>query len=737
MDPVSSSIKSSKPVYLCTIWHMHQPYYKDLVKGEYRLPWVRMHGIKDYFDMVSILRGFPSIRQNFNLVPCLLEQILDYTENQTKDSYLDLSLKPANTLNQQERRRILHYFFFAEWENMVKPYPRYWQLLKKRGFQADDRQIENVERIFKPQDLLDLQVFFNLTWFDPLFKRTDPFPQALLQKGENFTEEEKGLLLQKQIEVMKSIVPEYRDMSATGQIEISTTPFYHPILPLLCNTSRARDTCPKIELPKNQFIHPEDARKQIEMAAAYHEKLFGKKPVGMWPSEGSVSEEIIPIIVDSGIRWIATDEEILIYSMLQTLVKEKKEKKDFLYKPYRIEVDGRSLNMIFRDHGLSDLIGFVYSKWNPEDAAQDLIQHIHRIREAAIADQEAPLVTIILDGENAWEHYKNDGWDFFTELYTLLSRDPLIRTITAQDYLDRFPPKETLPRLHAGSWINHNFRIWIGHEEDNLSWDYLYETREFLSRTLREKKENLDPQKIETAWKEIYIAEGSDWNWWYGDDHSSQNDRDFDELYRKHLANVYTLMGEEPPDKLLVPIIRKKKVEVTSEISAFMHPTIDGAITNYYEWISAALYDISAVGGTMHQTDSIVQRIYYGFDLQNFYLRLDTSQRLNQAIFQDLTFQVHFMEPKGLRIVMEFPEDKASARLFQDGKELEPIKEVAKTKIIELGIPFKKLGVSVNDRVSFFVLVKRKNMELEKWPMGPSLSFLVPSADFEKIMWSV
>jgi alpha-amylase/alpha-mannosidase (GH57 family) len=716
---------------------MHQPYYKDLVSGVYRLPWVRMHGIKDYLDMVAILRDFPAIRQNFNLVPCLLEQILDYGKKQAKDAFLDLSLKPAEDLDRQERIQLLHWFFFAEWENMIKPYPRYWQLLKKRGFTADQEQLEKVEKIFKPQDYLDLQVYFNLTWFDPLFKRTDPFLQSLLQKGENFSEEEKGLLLEKQIEIMNAIVPEYREMWASGQIEVSTTPFYHPILPLLCNTNRARDACPQIQLPRHHFVHPEDARKQVEMAVDYHEKLLGKRPSGMWPSEGSVSEEIVPIVADAGIQWIATDEEVLFYSMMPALVIEKKEKKDFLYKPYRVTVDGRSLDILFRDHGLSDLIGFVYSKWNPKTAAKDFIGHLHRIREATITAQKAPLVTIILDGENAWEHYKNDGWDFFTEFYTRLSNDPLIKTTTAQDYLKLFPPTETLPRLHAGSWINHNFRVWIGHGEDNKSWDYLYETREFLTQMEQKNKGTLDPKKLEMAWKEIYIAEGSDWNWWYGDDHSSANDRDFDELYRKHLANVYTLMGEEPPDKLLIPILQEKEVAITSEITSFIQPAIDGIVSNYYEWMSAALYDISSVGGTMHQADSILRRIYYGFNLENLFLRLDTSHRLDQDLFKELTFQVHFMEPPGKRIIMEFTGEALHGQLIQKDKSSEPLTDVACDRIIELGIPFNKLQVPAGQRVSFFVMVKRKNLELEKWPMGGYLSFQVPSEDFEAIMWSV
>ncbi len=725
------------PLYLSMIWHMHQPYYKDLVTGEYRLPWVRMHGIKDYFDMVSMLREFPSIHQNFNLVPCLLEQIEDYTEHQAKDFITDLTLKPAKTLEKAERLLILHNFFFAEWENMIKPYPRYWHLLKKRGFQTDEDRLEKVEIIFSEQDFLDLQVWFNLTWFDPLFKRTDPFLQKLLQKGEGFTEEEKGLLMQKQIEVMRMIVPEYRALSESGQVEISTTPFYHPILPLLCNTGRARDACPQIALPRHSFIHPEDARRQIEMAVSYHEKLFGAKPVGMWPSEGSVSEEVVPIISDAGIRWIATDEEILTCSLLPSMVKEKKEKKDFLFQPYRVEVDGRELSILFRDHGLSDLIGFVYSRWDPADAAKDFLHHLHQIRNATVSAQRAPLVTVILDGENAWEHYRNDGWDFFHELYSRLSDDPLIETTTVRDYLDRFPPQETLPRLHAGSWINHNFRVWIGHEEDNLSWDVLYETREFLVRTEREKKESIDPEKLEAAWKEIFIAEGSDWNWWYGDDHSSQNDRDFDELYRKHLANVYTLMGENPPDKLFLPILREKGVEITSEITAFMYPAIDGQVTNYYEWIPAALYDVSTVGGTMHQADSLIRRIYYGFDLDTFYLRMDPTRNLDSELFQSLTFQVHFVNPPEVRIVAFFEEGKLRAKLLRGEEQGRELSMLAYDRIIEMGIPFARLNVGVGEQVSFFILVKRAQVELEKWPLGAYLSFQVPSKDFEAIMWSV
>ena len=731
--------RPSDPVYLAVVWHMHQPYYKDLVTGEYRLPWVRMHGIKDYYDMPAILRDYPEIRQNFNLVPCLLEQILDYAENQAKDRFLDLSLKPADRLSPAERIEILQCFFFAEWENMIKPYPRYWQLLKKRGFDASPERLEKVEKLFKPQDFLDLQVYFNLTWFDPLFKRSDPFLASLLRKGEGFTEEDKGLLLRKQIEVLGKIVPEYRALADAGQIELSTTPYYHPILPLLCNTDRARDACPQIALPRRPFVHPEDARAQVEAAVAMHERLFGRRPRGMWPSEGSVSEEIVPIVADAGIRWMATDEEILACSLERDAGAAPRDKKEFLYRPYRVEAAGRSVDMVFRDHGLSDLIGFVYAKWNPAAAAEDFVGHLLRIRDAAAGSSDPPLVTVILDGENAWEHYPNDGWDFFTELYTRLSREKRIRTTTIGDYLERFAGRGRLSRLHAGSWINHNFRIWIGHEEDNRAWDALSDTRDFLVRAQRERGDALDPRTLERAWKEIYVAEGSDWNWWYGDDHSSSNDAAFDELYRKHLANVYTLLGEEPPDALLLPFRREKRAALTSEITAFLKPTIDGEVTNYYEWIAAALYDVSTVGGTMHQADSIVRRIYYGFDAENLFLRFDPSRRMDPSLLHDLTFQVHFVEPEGLRLVLEFGDGAVRARLLERDNHAAPRAEVraAWGRIVEAALPFRDLGVAVDDRVGFLILVKRGDVELEKWPLAAYLSFRVPSPEFERIMWSV
>ncbi|HXW69685.1 MAG TPA: hypothetical protein VEJ88_08745, partial [Dissulfurispiraceae bacterium] len=307
---------AGKPLSVAFLWHMHQPYYKDPFTGVYRLPWVRLHGVKDYLDMVTILSDFPDIRQTFNLVPSLLEQIVDYTDNSATDTYLQLSLKSPSDLTESEKQFIIENFFYANWDTMIKPLTRYYELLLKRGVRITKSDIERAARYYDDRDIRDLQVLFNLAWIDPMFRNEgDPFLQGLMKKGRDFTEEEKKLLLAKQLEILRKIIPAYKKMSDSGQIELSVTPFYHPILPLLWDTNSARTAMSNVNLPKKRFSHPEDAVRQIEMATGYFERLFGKKPAGMWPSEGSVSEDVVRAIHDAGIKWIATDEEVLARSL--------------------------------------------------------------------------------------------------------------------------------------------------------------------------------------------------------------------------------------------------------------------------------------------------------------------------------------------------------------------------------------------------------------------------------------
>jgi alpha-amylase/alpha-mannosidase (GH57 family) len=733
---------SDHPLSIAFVWHMHQPYYKDDMTGSYILPWVRLHGIKDYYDMPALLDDFPDIHQTFNLVPSLVKQVLDYVENSATDKFLDLTLKPANELNQDDKLFLLKHFFMANWDTMIKPYPSYWQLLDRRGYSVSSNDLQEATRYFTPQDYLDLQVWFNLTWFDPFFKKSDSFLRELVQKGSSFTENEKTLLVQKQREVMALIIPEYKRLSEMGRIELTTTPFYHPILPLLYDTDLAKVAVPDIHLPIARFAHPEDAKVQVERAIAYHEKLFGSRPAGMWPAEGSVAEEIIPIFADEGIKWIGTDEGVLARSLGIQIERDfsgAMKNLDVLYKPYLAGKGEKSVSIVFRDHTISDLIGFVYSKWDYKNAVNDLITRLHRVRQGL--SQGPHLVSIIVDGENAWEHYQNDGRDFFLYLYERLSKEQWLRCVTVAEYLKENPAQVCIERLHAGSWINANFRVWIGHEEDNRAWDLLAQTRQALTDYA---SKDGDPAKIARAWEEIYIAEGSDWCWWYGDDHYTENDEEFDLLFRTHLMNVYRIIGLDVPDDLQISILREdRKALPTVELTAFISPTIDGQVTNYFEWLPAGHYNVTQGGGAMHRVASIIEHIYYGFDLKNMFIRLDPSGNLKDEKVADLAFFINFLNPRGLDIEVRIvPQDqRVSATLFrgENGNRHQEItiNTIAANDIIELAVPFDMIGVKPNDEVQIFVTVERAGSEVEKWPYRGYIQFKVPTEDFEAMMWQV
>ncbi len=508
---------------------MHQPYYLDLATGQMRLPWVRLHGIKDYLDMVKILEHYPNIRQTFNLVPSLIEQIQAYSDG-VQDTWQVLSYKKASELSVQEKDFIRDNFFSAHLRNIISLYPRYYQLYLKKQERGE----------FTPQDYLDLQVWFNLAWFDPILKKSLTTLKAVIAKARNFNEEDKRKVLEAQIEVLKETLPVYKKYQDSGQIEVTTTPYYHPITPLLYNTNIAREANRSAHLPRDNFNYPEDAQSQIRQAVELYQKTFGCPLRGMWPSEEAVSEHILPFFAQSGIKWIVADEEIMLRSI------HKKRSPENLYKPYLLKREEGEFSAVFRDRNLSDLIGFVYHGLTEHAAVADFIGHLHNIAKGAKGKD--CLVTIAMDGENAWEYYRNDGWDFLSHLYKCLSDDKLIQTVTVSEYLNKFPAQDNIRRLSAGSWIYGNFNKWIGQEQKNRAWEYLAVARRELKRASEHQSVRVQAD-MEKAWKQMYICEGSDWFWWYGD-----NNKDFDELYRRHLSNFYRFLGQEPPEYLNRPI---------------------------------------------------------------------------------------------------------------------------------------------------------------------------------------
>jgi len=732
------------------LWHMHQPYYKRLDTGEHVMPWVRLHGTKDYLDMPLLVEECPGMKATFNLVPSLLEQIGEFAEGNAKEKSLEISRKPASLLTEGDRRTMIRDFFRANHDHMIAPFPRYEELYSRRVWARNEDELSRTMNRFSVDDLRDLQVWFNLSWIDPLLRKRDPFLQALVSKGSLFTEEEKKRLLETRRNILRQIVPTYQRLQEEGHIEISTTPFYHPILPLVYDTDFGRRPRPETPLPGKRFHHPGEASHQIRSACEYHRRLFGTAARGMWPSEGSVCPEIIPLFSDSGISWIATDEEILALSLENTTFKRDREgsltpeNARRLYKPYRVRKDGGEVTVFFRDHQLSDLIGFQYAGWDPEDAAEDLTGRLRAIHSSLPPEGGPWVVSIILDGENCWEFYPDDGLPFLRRLYRNLVSDPLLAPVTPSGFLEQSGDLPLLNDLYTGSWINHDFHIWIGDEEDRVSWEYLSRTYSEVTEKIRKEEDKIPPDAASLALKSLRVAEGSDWNWWYGDDHSSGMDEEFDALYRSHLMQAYHAVGLDIPPKLLIPITGKRRGGDLEEPQAFLHPEIDGRDTSYFEWLAAGVYE--ATSGSMHRSRHSIRRVFFGFDLENLYIRIDPTPDLRMFLKRTAaTFVAAIHDPTPWRIRINLsPEaaDPPEAQCYRESGDggwsyVFSLETVAYRRILEISLPFQSLELKPGMVIHFQVILQSCDREMERCPAGIPLQIVVPDSDFEKSLWFV
>lgn len=728
------------PVSLALFWHQHQPYYPDRVGGENLMPWVRLHGTKDYWGMAWHVKEVPEFRCSINLVPSLLQQLQAYTVDGASDRHLDVSRIPADGLSETDARYVLDNFFMANLENMIRPYKRYYELHQKRGQDPVDRALKR----FSERDLRDLQIWNNLTWMHPILFEIDSDLKAFLQKGQNWTEADKAWLLRKQLAVLGQIVPLHRELMESGQLELTTTPFYHPIMPLLWDKRSARQAMPNCGLPKYLDSYRDDVLLHLKKGIAYFEKLFGAKPVGMWPSEGSVSQEIVAAIADAGIEWIATDEEILAASTNGWVSRDASgflRHPEMLYRPWRLEEHGRPLNIIFRDHALSDLIGFQYQRSDPKHAADDLLGRLDGIgRSVEQANGGRPaLVPVILDGENCWEYYADGGVQFLRTLYRGCVSHPRIRPQRVRDYLAEYPASDRIGHLFAGSWINHDFYIWIGHSEDCAAWDLLHQTREFLKQVQAAGKAPADV--LERAWEEIYIAEGSDWYWWFGDDHSSAQDALFDQLFRKHLKNVYILLKVPYPAQLDRPIKSGGQRPVHTEPKGFLKVKVDGRRT-YFEWINAAKYVAGSERGTMTMvTPGVIREVYFGFDRTRLLLRIDTADRADDELTELDEIRIGFAQPADVEVrVAGFRGGQLHGEVLRDRSpewEATAGVEVAVGKILEVAVPLSSLPLSGTDPVEFWLETWSGDQCLDRLPREGLFTMVAPSADYEQQMWQV
>ncbi len=622
-EPVTSTTagQASKPdpgFYVMLMWHQHQPFYPKDENGVYTRPWVRAHATKDYYDMAAMVEKYPDITATFNLTPVLLLQLEDLA-NGAKDVYWVKAETPAGELTDADKRFLLERFFDVN-PKIIARFPRFQELSTART----GREVDELVATWTEQDFRDLQVLFNLAWTDPDFLAVEPL-NSLVARGSDFTEADKSILFAEHLRIIQEVIPLHARLWEEGAIEVTTTPFAHPILPLIADTSLALVGDPAARLPQERFREIPDADQQVIRGLDVAERLLGRRPSGMWPGEGSVAQLVMSLFSKNGVQWVATGEDVLAKSLdIGSFTRDAfdtVEQADLLYRPWEATLTRNPpVPMFFRDVRISDQLGFEYSGMTGEDAAADFMNRLQNIHDsvdvqAAREAGQPYVVSVILDGENAWENYENDGKDFLNAMYRSLSEADWVSTITPSQYLDRFNEPEGLGEVFPAAWFQPNFATWIGEEEEATAWDYLYAVRDDLRRA--EQSGDFDDEPLAAAFEKMLLAEGSDWFWWYGADQDSGDDGYFDRAYRELLGQVYDALGQERPAFVNVPIIPERPAVADQSPTDLLTITVDGDLS---DWEGAGRYKFE---------DSDVDSLFWAFDKENLYLRVDQNPILS------------------------------------------------------------------------------------------------------------
>jgi len=543
-------------VVLC--WHMHQPVYRDLHSNQYQLPWTYLHGIKDYVDMVAHLEAEPKAKAVVNFAPTLLEQIDDYAiqlnnyltqctdpkdaERFIHDPFLAALVKHplapfSQTADLPEHEARLHFIELclrANEERLIQRFVPYQKLVKMVAWLKEK---PDVLEYLSDQYFVDLIVWYHLAWMGETVRRSDSRVNALMKKASGFDQADRRQLIELIHEIMSGLIPRYRALADKKQIELSATPYAHPIVPLLLDVKTAAEAMPNVVLPTcGEYPGGQErVRWHVQKAFTVFQKYFGRIPQGFWPSEGGVSEAAIRELEKHGIRWVATGHGVLHNSLIKCGLLEQP-----THRAYRLP--NSKVSCFFRDDHFSDLVGFEFFKWHADDAVAHLIHHLENIGNHLPPDQH--VVSIILDGENAWEYYPENGYYFLSALYKKLADHPHLELSTFSENLTTGVTE--LPKLVAGSWVYGSFSTWIGSTDKNRGWDMLIEAKRVYDRVIN----TLSTTQRQLAEQQLAICEGSDWCWWFGDYNSTNTVHDFDRLYRLHLTQLYYVLKQEPPEYL-------------------------------------------------------------------------------------------------------------------------------------------------------------------------------------------
>jgi alpha-amylase/alpha-mannosidase (GH57 family) len=678
---------------------MHQPRYVHPVTRRPVLPWVRLHASSGYLDMARALERHPRARVTVNFVPSLVEQIESMLAGE-RDDLERIAEKHTDALDEGERALVSARSFSVRWNRCIEPRPRYAELLALRG-----------SRAFRVDELRDLQCLFLLSWLGFAAREDEPAIGQLDEKGRGFSEDDKAVLIAAARKAAGAVLPAWRRLAERGQVELSTSPYYHPILPLLLDTEAARRSRPDDELP-TRFSRAGDALEQIKLAQAAHERAFGQKAQGMWPPEGCLSPEAVALYGEAGVEWLASDEDVL-HRSLDGEVPPRAKTRFWRH---------AGVDLVFRDRDLSDRIGFRYSDVPAAEAVADLLGGAKNAGDDGV-------VGIFLDGENAWEAYPRRGADFLDALYGALEREESqgkLRSRTIGEARAERAGGGELKKLWSGSWIDANFRIWIGDSDKNRAWALLGRARDRLQAA---EEGGLDAG-VKEAHRLLLAAEGSDWFWWFGEPFSSAEDPVFDELFRAHLAWAWRALGDDPPAELAEPIGVGQTAAMAAAPRNLITPHLDGKGLRFFEWHGAARHELgrgSAMAGTPHP----VERVHVGFDYEHLYLRLDPQKAERRRVAAGrMVLHVRVGEHEtALRIQLGAADGGAELAAAQG--------RVAALDVVELALPFARLAVQPRDIVRIWMTLEFAGVPFCRIPRDGVIALTAPWPGWEEENWSV
>ena len=719
---------NSKKLSLAIYWHMHQPVYE--LEGTYLMPWVRLHAVKDYLDMALILEKFPNLKLNFNIVPALLDSIIDYGENNINDIHSELTVMDTDNLTDDEKSFILNNFFNTKFETMVYKNETYRNLYQKR-FSQENIGIND----FNAQEYADLMAVFNLVWIDPIHFQRYPRLQELWDKKNCYTRDDRVEILDIQRQIIREIIPTFKKYISEGRIELTTSPYYHAILPILIDAKASAKTgLTSVGLPEKLGMG-DDARTQIKAALDRVEDIFGVRPKGMWPPELCIGPKTLAVFAHEGIKWTISDEGILSSSINFDFVRDFKGNISdpyHLLKVYNYQTKKSDIDIIFRERSIPNLINFEYAGINADMASGDLYEKIKTIQnKLLVSPDETHLLTIASDCENCWENYQNDGIEFLEKLYGLIEQDDSLETVLISDYIEKDKHKKNLKKIYSGSWIDKTFQYWIGEPEKNKAWAALKNTKDDLYAFIKDNKNN---PNIPAAKRELLIAQGSDWFWWYGEPNNSGQDFLFDYMFRERLKHVYTILGYSYPEYLDTSIITKIEAPFKLPKRA-ISPSMDGMNKSADDWYNAG--SISMLDGPVFRENKNVDKIDFGCDNNNIYFRLHVNKNSGEINYVDRINQFYIYTRNASRvsnrahirlisrtdnpypILTEKFEHELTLTLVKDT--LYPLRlttvlhpdiwtldnpegiKMVYEDVIDVSIPFDKLGVSQGETVEFFM----------------------------------